>query len=107
MENYSTNSSYFALDGKFLLLSIWGKKGYDIAAIAAKSENSDRATCPVLGPVYRVRILSTGQRSESGTTGKYRASYSATGQQLIANMFKKLESAVDSAASALDTLAIL
>ena len=58
---------YFDDKGEFLPLSVWVSQGYDGTDIVANTPATDKKTHPVLGLVYRVAILSTGNRGARGT----------------------------------------
>lgn len=52
--------------GDFVPLDVWRTRGFDPIAIQDKSHHADIKTHPVLGIVYRVRILSTSTAGERG-----------------------------------------
>ena len=58
---------YYDNQGKYLPLSVWGKMGYDVDAIKNLSSPQDVRSDPVLGDVYRVVTMMTGQRGHEGT----------------------------------------
>ncbi len=58
---------YFDDKGEFLPLSVWVSQGFDGTDIVANTPATDKKTHPVLGLVYRVAILSTGNRGARGT----------------------------------------
>ena len=47
----------FSDGGSFLPLSVWERKGYDPIRIAERTQECDKKEDPVLGTVYRVRVL--------------------------------------------------
>lgn len=65
-KRYKIAESYFEGKGEFLPLSVWAAKGYDAAMIAANSALEDQHDDPVVGRVYRLRVISTGDRQTEG-----------------------------------------
>ena len=63
---YRKVSEYFENGGKFLPLSVWGTKGYDVDLIRENSGPEDTQFQPQCGLCYRVRIKSSGIRGEQG-----------------------------------------
>ena len=95
-EKYTTHKQYWALDGKFLPLAVWEKKGFNVDDIQNNSRPSDKAKDPVLGEVFRVRILTTGQSGEQAERESLRAKSIWKNSELK----KFLEDALRSAAEA-------
>ena len=56
----STEEIYFDNMGKFLPLSVWSTMGYGAEAMEANSASKDIRFDPVLGKVYRVVTMETG-----------------------------------------------
>ena len=67
LERKGEKEDYFDDQGSFLPLSVWVAQGYDATAIAANTPAKDQKVHPVLGLVYRVPILTTGNRGAKGT----------------------------------------
>ena len=63
----SQQAVYYDNQGKFLPLSVWKTMGYDDVAIRDKSTAWDVRDDPVLGKVYRVVTMITGDRGHEGT----------------------------------------
>jgi hypothetical protein len=84
IDNFKIDQEYYADGGEYLPLSVWATRGFDATMIAAKTPERDRRICSILGPTFRVKILSTGN---SGTRGTKRASSSSVtkpdGDQLV------------------------
>jgi hypothetical protein len=53
--------------GKFLPLSVYEKQGFDPEMIRTRSKRCDIREDPVLGTVYRVRILEQATETKTGT----------------------------------------
>jgi hypothetical protein len=66
LSKYETHESYYEDKGKFLPLSVWERQGYDVQMIKDRSDPKDKMVHPILGDVYRVRILNTGARGVEG-----------------------------------------
>ena len=66
LSKYETHESYYEDKGKFLPLSVWDRQGYDVQMIKDRSDPKDKMVHPILGDVYRVRILNTGARGAEG-----------------------------------------
>ena len=64
----SQQQIYYDNHGKFLPLGVWKTMGYDIVAIEIKSRPEDVRCDPVLGDVYRVTTMSTGDRGHAAIT---------------------------------------
>ena len=64
---FEKNASVYSDVGEFLPLSVWQAKGFNIDDIERNTQVENTADHPVLGKVYRVAILSTGQAGEQGT----------------------------------------
>ena len=58
----STEEIYFDNMGKFLQFSVWSTMGYDAEAIEANSASKDIRFDRVLGKVYRVMTMVTGDK---------------------------------------------
>ena len=71
IDTYKTDEEYYADGGEYLPLSVWATRGFDATRIENNTADRDRRTCPVLGPTFRVKILSMGN---AGTRGTKRAS---------------------------------
>ena len=67
LESYSAEESSYYDGGKFLPLSVWETKGFNIVAIEAMSQEADKRMHPIFGIVYRVNILSMGTSGKRGT----------------------------------------
>ena len=57
----------WALGGEFRPLGYWKNLGCDVERIAANSDPDDVRECRVAGKVYRVPVMSHGERSSEGT----------------------------------------
>ena len=68
LAKHSTKETFFEFGGEFLPLGVWRTRGYDSDAIEQKSEDSDKQTHPILGTVYRVRVMKSGIRGTDGMT---------------------------------------
>lgn len=66
METHHIQEAFYENSGEFLPLSVWAARGFDVNAIADKSDASDKKIHPVLGESFRVRILSAGTRGSQG-----------------------------------------
>ena len=66
-EKFTVEAKVYYNGGEFLPLRVWETRGFDPVAIAASSDPSDVMEHKVLGTTYRVSIVSTGHRSETGT----------------------------------------
>ena len=64
----SQQQIYYDNYGKFLPLGVWKTMGYDVVAIETKSRPEDVRCDPVLGDVYRVTTMSTGDRGHAAIT---------------------------------------
>ena len=64
---FEKNASVYSDVGEFLPLSVWQAKGFNIDDIERNTQIENTANHPVLGKVYRVAILSTGQAGAQGT----------------------------------------
>jgi hypothetical protein len=67
LEGFTNEAQYQKDGGRFLPLSVYATQGFDIEAIRTKSAPENIMNDPVLGLVYRVRILDTGTDSATGT----------------------------------------
>ncbi len=74
IETFQIDQEYYADGVEYLPLSVWQTRGFDSARIEANTPERDRRTCSILGPTFRVKILSKGN---SGTRGTNRASSSS------------------------------
>jgi hypothetical protein len=63
-----SHGEYYVDGGEFLPLSVWGRRGFDENNIMMRSLKSDVREDRVLGTIYRVKILSTGNKGEATTT---------------------------------------
>jgi len=66
-EKFTVEAKVYYNGGEFLPLRVWETRGFDPVAIATSSDPSDVMEHKVLGTTYRVSIVSTGHRSETGT----------------------------------------
>ena len=66
-ETFTVEAKVYYNGGEFLPLRVWETRGFDPVAIEASSDPSDVMEHKVLGTTYRVSIVSTGHRSETGT----------------------------------------
>ena len=66
-ESFSVQAKTYYDGGNFVPLSVWETLGYDADQIRTNSAPEDRMTHPVLGDVYRVSILCTATRGETGS----------------------------------------
>ena len=57
----------WSVGGDFRPLAYWKKLGYDEELIKANSDKDDIRECRVAGTVYRVPVMSHGERSSEGT----------------------------------------
>ena len=67
LERTEEKEDYYDDQGSFLPLSVWVSQGYDGTSIVANTPAKNQKTHPVLGLVYRVSILTTGNRGAKGT----------------------------------------
>ena len=65
---HEKHETFYEYGGQFLPLSVWGTKGFDVSLIEAKTLPEDRNNHAVLGPCFRVKIMSGGSRGSEGTT---------------------------------------
>ena len=77
-QRFQKQAKYFDDSGEYLPLSVWGNRGFDVAAIEKNSETRDIKNHPVLGRVYRVQILTTGSRGEKGSASQFQMSNAGT-----------------------------
>jgi hypothetical protein len=61
------HGEYYDEHAEWLPLEVWASRGYNKDAIEAKARPEDKRQHPVLGDVYRVSILQTGNRGVRGT----------------------------------------
>ena len=66
-EKFTVEAKVYYNGGEFLPLRVWETRGFDPETIEASSDPSDVMEHKVLGTTYRVSIVSTGHRSETGT----------------------------------------
>jgi hypothetical protein len=66
VQTQEATTEFFKDGGEYLPLGVWAVRGFNVAAIELGSRPSDVMEDPVLGTVYRVRIL---QKGNSGTRG--------------------------------------
>ena len=59
-----TERQYYVNAGKFLPLSVWDEKGYNVADIEEKTLKEDIRVDPIMGLTYRVKIMEIGQKGE-------------------------------------------
>ena len=67
LEEYEEHERSYEMGGKFLPLSVWAAKGYDVAAIEEKSLPANIQVHPILGKCYRVEILKLAESGRHGT----------------------------------------
>jgi hypothetical protein len=72
------HQEYYQDGGEFLPLSVWAKRGFDPDRIEAKALPSDIQEHSVLGPTYRVRIISMGNRGARGIKRAHNLEATAT-----------------------------
>jgi hypothetical protein len=60
IQTLEDTKEYYKEGGEYLPLSVWAARGFDAVAIESRSRDSDVMEDPVLGTVYRVRILQKG-----------------------------------------------
>jgi len=66
-EKFTVEAKVYYNGGEFLPLTVWETRGFDSRLIEAASDPSDVMEHPVLGITYRVSIVSTGLKGETGT----------------------------------------
>ena len=66
-ETFTVEAKVYYHGGEFLPLTVWETRGFDSRLIEAASDPSDVMEHPVLGITYRVSIVSTGLKGETGT----------------------------------------
>ena len=66
-ETFTVEAKVYYDGGEFLPLTVWETRGFDSRLIEAASDPSDIMEHPVLGITYRVSIVSTGLKGETGT----------------------------------------
>ena len=69
-EKFNTSQDFYEESGQFNPLSVWDRMGFSTEDIVAKSVEADKAIHPVLGPVYRVKLLTKGSKGSMGWTRK-------------------------------------
>jgi hypothetical protein len=67
IQTLDETKEYYKDEGEYLPLSVWLARGFDAVGIKERSRDSDVMECPVLGTVYRVRILQKGNSGSRGT----------------------------------------
>jgi hypothetical protein len=80
IQTFEIDQEYYADGGEYLPLSVWQTRGFDSARIEANTPERDRRVCAILGPTYRVKILSTGN---SGSRGSKRASTCSAAKPVV------------------------
>ena len=60
IQTFEDTKEYYSEGGAYLPLKVWATRGFDADRIAAASRDTDIIEDPVLGTVYRVRILQKG-----------------------------------------------
>jgi hypothetical protein len=68
---HQSHEQFFERGGVFLPLSVWANKGYDPETIRTKSKPENKSSHEVLGDVYRVAILATGERGARGFQSRH------------------------------------
>jgi hypothetical protein len=68
---HQSHEQFFERGGEFLPLSVWANKGYDPETIRTKSKPENKSSHEVLGDVYRVAILATGERGARGFQSRH------------------------------------
>ena len=66
-KKFKTDVKYFDEGGAFKPLTVWAKDGYDPALIEKNTAPENKRSCPILGVVYRVPIVSIGHRGAEVT----------------------------------------
>jgi hypothetical protein len=64
---FKRNEKVWALGGEFRPLGYWTNLGYDEERIKANSDPGDVRECRIAGAVYRVPVMSHGERASEGT----------------------------------------
>jgi hypothetical protein len=65
--SHDEKKEFYSDAGDYLPLGVWATRGYDPNHIKTRSRDSDVIEDPVLGTVYRVRILSKGNSGSRAT----------------------------------------
>ena len=68
---HQSHEQFFERGGEFLPLSVWASKGYDPEIIRTRSKPQNKSSHEVLGDVYRVAILATGERGARGFQSRH------------------------------------
>ena len=68
---HQSHEQFFERGGEFLPLSVWASKGYDPEIIRTKTKPENKSSHEVLGDVYRVAILATGERGSKGFQSRH------------------------------------
>ena len=76
----------------YLPLCVWAARGYDVELIRTKSATDDRRTCPVLGELYRVVVMSRGDRGSTHLTSRQGRGHRGRGHALLAPSQQGLQS---------------
>ena len=63
---FEQHSEYYSEGGQFLPLSVWATQGFNVEAIERHSKPEDKMIHDVLGPCYRVKLLTKGIQGERG-----------------------------------------
>jgi len=66
MNLYENRETFFESSGEFLPLSVWATRGYDVVALEAHAAPEDKREDPIFGTIYRIRVLTTGERGAQG-----------------------------------------
>ena len=68
IKKHQSSETYYVHGGEYVPLDVWAKRGFNVEDIRDRSEACDQQQHPVLGAVYRVRILVTGSRGSEGSS---------------------------------------
>ena len=60
IQTFEDTKEYYSEGGEYLPLTVWATRGFDADRIERASRDTDVIEDPVLGTVYRVRILQKG-----------------------------------------------
>ena len=71
LERFEEQSNHYVNDGEWLPLGVWAARGFDATAIEMKTPKHDVMVHSVLGKVYRVPLLKTGQKASMGTRSSH------------------------------------
>ena len=78
-KRYTDNSEEYAEGGQFLPLSVWENKGFPIDRIKQRTKPEDIQEDRVIGPTYRVSIISKNIKRKHGDLDENVAYFSADG----------------------------